>query len=275
MKDAECVAFLQATLPALGMRWAGFRKVRKLVCKRVSRRLRKLDLKDVQAYRDYLEHQPAEWRTLDALCCIPVSRFWRDAIVFESLEQEVLPTLAAGAASRSRSDLSCWSACCAGGEEAYSVGLLWHYRLLQRFPQLDLHVVATDVDESQLERARRGCYFASSLKSVPRDIRASAFTRCGDQLCLRDEFRTVDFLQQDIREAWPQGEFDLILCRNAVLTYFAPAMQHSVIERIIARLHPGGALIVGIHEAPPPHLMGLAPWPGGRGIYRKTGSIAK
>jgi chemotaxis protein methyltransferase CheR len=67
----------------------------------------------------------------------------------------------------------------------------------------------------------------------------------------------------------PEGEFDLILCRNAALTYFEPALQHEVMRRVIAPMRPGGALVIGIHESLPGDLAGLAPWEGARAIYRK------
>ncbi len=39
MRDPECIAFLQWALPRLRMRWPGYRKVGRQVCKRVARRL--------------------------------------------------------------------------------------------------------------------------------------------------------------------------------------------------------------------------------------------
>lgn len=36
----DCVAFLQWALPQLGLRWAGYRRVRGTVCRRLRRRLR-------------------------------------------------------------------------------------------------------------------------------------------------------------------------------------------------------------------------------------------
>jgi len=44
MKDSECVEFLQWALPRLRMRWAGFRKVRGQVCKRLQQRIGELGL---------------------------------------------------------------------------------------------------------------------------------------------------------------------------------------------------------------------------------------
>lgn len=269
MKDTDCLTFLQTVLPRLGMRWAGFRRVRKLVCKRVSRRLRELGVRDLHAYHAYLENNPAEWRTLDAFCRIPVSRFYRDGGVFDHLERQVLPALAENAARRGRHELACWSACCACGEEPYTLAVLWRCRLGHRYPQLRLRVVATDIDAHLLGRARNGCYGASSLKALPPDLLAAAFAPSGTQHCIRDEFRQIEFLQQDIRQTVPEGVFDLVLCRNAVLTYFAPALQRQVMKRVVARLRAGGALVVGIHESLPEDFSELAPWPGGRATYRK------
>ena len=55
MKNTECVAFLQWALPQRDMRWPGFRKVRRQVCKRLDRRLRDLNLSGVEEYQAYLE----------------------------------------------------------------------------------------------------------------------------------------------------------------------------------------------------------------------------
>jgi hypothetical protein len=78
MQDAECVALLRWALPRLGLRWPGFRKVRRQVCKRINRRIKELGLADVAAYREHLERVPEEWPRLDALCRITISRFYRD-----------------------------------------------------------------------------------------------------------------------------------------------------------------------------------------------------
>jgi chemotaxis protein methyltransferase CheR len=68
----------------------------------------------------------------------------------------------------------------------------------------------------------------------------------------------------------PAGPFDVVLCRNVVLTYYAPPVQLAVMQRIADRVRPGGALVIGIHESLPDGLAGLAPWPGTRAIYRRA-----
>jgi chemotaxis protein methyltransferase CheR len=268
MTNAECSAFLQRILPRLGLCWAGFRKVQRLVCKRISKRIAELGLPDLSAYRAYLEQHDAEWHRLEAMCCIPVSRFYRDRAVFLSLEQDVLPALAAQALKERRTQLRCWSACCAAGEEPYSLALLWRLRVGPHFPGLALRIVATDVDSRGLDRARAGCYAASSVKEVPESMLSAGFEHRGGEYCLRSAFRMVEFRQQNIRTSDPGGLFDLILCRNAVLTYFLPAEQQPVLQRVLERLRPGGALVIGLHESPPPSCTGVTSWAGTRAIYR-------
>lgn len=267
MTDADCTRFLQAALPRLELRWPGFRKVHGLVCKRLRKRLRELKLADFASYRAHLEAHPEEWQTFDRFCRIPISSFYRDRGVFEQLEREVLPALAAAAGQAG--EIACWSACCASGEEPYTLAILWRLRMRPRFPGLRLRIVATDIERHLLERARIGCYRPSSLKGLPRELLAEAFDRRGNESCIRNEFRSVEFLEQDIRRAVPEGAFELVLCRNAVLTYFTPALQRKVMEQVVGRIRAGGALVIGIHEALPEGLRGLAPWAGARAIYRK------
>ncbi|MGZ5177109.1 MAG: CheR family methyltransferase, partial [Burkholderiales bacterium] len=268
MKTADCSAFLQDVLPRLGLRWAGFRNVRLLVCKRVVKRLRELGLSDLSAYRSRIEGDDAELQKLDEMCRIPISRFYRDRNIFSALEHDVLPVVAAQAVAQGRRELRCWSACCASGEEPYTVAVLWHLRIAPLFPSLALRILATDVDSKALNRARHGWYSASSMKELPEGVLCAGFERSGDEYCVRSAFRTVEFLQQDIRRNAPDGFFDLILCRNAVLTYFMPDEQKRIMTRVIARLRPGGALVIGLHESLPVSCTGFALWNGARAIYR-------
>jgi len=102
--DRYCVTFLQWALPQLRMRWRGFRRVRRQVCRRLAKRLADLGLPDLAAYRAFLLVHPEEWKRVDAACRITISRLYRDRSVFDVLAQEVLPELAAAAqAARSSS----------------------------------------------------------------------------------------------------------------------------------------------------------------------------
>jgi chemotaxis protein methyltransferase CheR len=272
MKDVQCVAFLQWALPRLHMRWAGFRKVRGQVCKRIGRRARELGLAGIEAYRQHIEEHADEWARLDALCRITISRFCRDHGVFEALARDVLPSLVGTLRERGDSTLRVWSAGCGSGEEPYTLSILWAIELQGRFPDVAIEIVGTDADRAVLERARDACFEFASLRSLPVDWREQAFSRDGDTYRLRPEFRrNIAFLAQDIRETSPQGRFDVVLCRNLAFTYFDEEMQFHVLTRILGVLYDGAALVVGAHEEPPAAVRDLEPWLDKERIYRKMG----
>jgi chemotaxis protein methyltransferase CheR len=89
------------------------------------------------------------------------------------------------------------------------------------------------------------------LRDAPNGWRA-AFGRSDDVHCLRADYcRPVHFLEQDIRHAFPQSHFDLILCRNLVSTYFETSLQAAIAKRLAERLVAGGMILLGIHESLP------------------------
>jgi len=271
VKDADCVALLRWALPRLGMRWEGFRKVHHQVCKRVDRRLAELGLASADAYRAYLAAHPSEWARLDAMCRIPISRFFRDRAVFERLGTEILPILARACRARGESTLRAWSAGCASGEEPYSLKLLWELELCARFPGMALEIVATDADAHLLERARQARYSPSSLRTLPAGWIDRAFLPVDEEHQLRRALATgIDFGCEDIRELCPAGPFDLLLCRNLVFTYFDDTLQRDTLARLADRLVGGGFLVIGSHESLPPNEGELTVWDTRAGLYRRT-----
>jgi len=272
VSETTCGEFLQWALPQLGLSWGGFRRVHRQVCRRIAARVATLHLADCLAYRQYLETHPAEWTMLDSFCRIPISRLVRERVVFERLASDVLPTLAESAAARGAAEFRCWSAGCASGEEPYSLAILWKLILAPRFPGLSLRVTATDVDEQLLERARVATYRRSSLREVPDEWIATAFTRCGEMYALRPEFRAaVQFRQQDVRQELPTGPFDLVLCRYLAFTYFDELLQRRTLERLLTALQPGGALVIGLKERLPSGVAGIHPWVPDLRIFRRAG----
>lgn len=270
MNDPHCVQFLQRALPHLGMRWAGFRKVRRQVCQRARRRAHELGLADLDAYRTYLDAHPDEWAVLDSLTPITISRFYRDRGTFEFLAHDVLPALAAQALDDGRDALDVWSAGCASGEEPYTLTIIWQHELAARFPALTMRILATDIHPAMLARARRACFTAGSLRELPGVWRAAAFARQNGLYCLCEAYKqAVTIVSHDIRTGQPDGPFDLICCRNLAFTYFDEDLQHETAECLVNALRPGGALVLGAHEQLPQEVPGVEPWDSARRVYRR------
>jgi chemotaxis protein methyltransferase CheR len=272
MDDNACIGFLQWALPGLHMRWAGFRKVRNQVCKRIGRRLQALQLQDVAAYQDYLQRHREEWMVLDGLCRVTISRFFRDRLVFSSLRSAILPGLVQRMRARGETALRIWSAGCAAGEEPYSLSILWELDIKCRAAdaQATINIIATDSDRQLLDRAVAACYPYSSIKNLAEDWRLRAFVEHDGEYCLRPSFRqNVKYVCQDVRGETPPGVFDLVLCRNLVFTYFDDELQRRFLRRLDLALQPQGFLVTGIHETLPQDYDGFAAWSQRLGIYQR------
>jgi chemotaxis protein methyltransferase CheR len=266
MRDAACNDLIRWAAAEVGLRFEGFRRVRRQVCKRLLGRMVELALSGPTAYRAYLATHPEERAVLDDLCRVHVSRFHRDRAVFAALRERVLPALLEESGA---GPLRVWSAGCAGGEEPYTLALLWHLDLAARFPDRRLEIIATDADPASLARAQRACYPPSSLRELPRGWRERAFEAVAGGLLLKPELRAaVELRCADLRREAPAGPFHLILCRNLAFTYFAEAGQREVAARLVTLLAPSGALLIGARErlpALPPGMVadGLVP-----GLFR-------
>jgi chemotaxis protein methyltransferase CheR len=262
--DAACVAFLQWALPRLGLRWAGYRKVRRQVCRRLARRLAELDLADLDAYRARLRVDPAEWQVLSALTPVTISRFARDRAVFDALARDVVPALARAARGEGRERVRAWSAGCASGEEAYTLALLWSA----------MDVLATDVHPAVLDRARRAAYPSSSLRELTGAERERGFVPRGGDHVVRPEVATrVTVARHDVRDPPPDGPFDLILCRNVAFTYLDEDRRRAVLANLAGALRPGGAIVIGLHEALP-STPAFEAWPAARTVHRRAAGAA-
>lgn len=272
MKDSDCIDFLQWALPRLQLSWPGFRKVRRQVCRRVQRRIEALGFSTPEDYRVHLEQHPEEWSVLDQYSPITISSFYRDRGVWDFLRREVLTQLATGSVRKLRA----WSIGCASGEEPYTLMLAWRFGVMPLQPCVDMSVLATDVYDPVLKRARSACYSSGSLKQLPANWLDRAFEQQRDQYCLRSPYRTgIDIKRQDIRTTLPDKAFDLIMCRNLVFTYFDEPLQRKILRRILSRLRDGGVLVVGRRESLPEGDWGLVTWDGAEGleIYRKAPTV--
>jgi chemotaxis protein methyltransferase CheR len=242
---------LQWAMPRVGLRWAAYARVRGQVQKRLARRARQLGLHGAAAYRERLSNDPTEWQVLRLACRVTISRFYRDAVVFDRLGAEVLPRLARAALTRGDRQLRCWSAGCGAGEELYTVRLLWNVLSVGDFAALTLQGVGTDVDLGQLARARRGIYPRGTLRELPPLLRKPLEPHPSG-VRVPDALRAgIEWLDQDLTRLVPPGPFDLVLCRNLAFSYFTLELQREVLSRLSTALRPGATVVLGRGETLP------------------------
>lgn len=252
MSRNNYVEFLTWALPKLSMRYKGFRKVKRQVCRKIDQRMRTLDLSGLDEYKEYLISNDNEWHTLDQFCRIHISRFFRDRHVFKTIMSSIFQELGQIVKEEKGKILSVWSLGCASGEEAYTFKIIWDALLQDKFPGLSIKILGTDIDEHMLVRARNGKYKKSSLKELPDNLIEYGFEISGENHLLKDNVKeNIEFLNQDVREEMPQIFFNIIACRNLVFTYYDLNLQKELVQRIIKKLLPGGILILGKNESLP------------------------
>jgi chemotaxis methyl-accepting protein methylase len=225
--------------------------------RKLALRLEGLGLREWEGYAALVEADPVERQELAGLLGVTISRFWRNYSLWEYLAAHVLPGLCEAGAR------AFWSCGCAGGEEPYSLALLWR----ERCPASPLDLLATDIDRAVLERAAEGLYAPGSLRELPPELRERYFRperggfRLSGEVKGMVRFRRHDLLREPPPEAKP---FDLILCRNLAFTYFGPEARVEAARKLAAALAPGGWLAVGRKERLPEAIVGLVPadYPG-------------
>src|ERR1700740_3415982 len=113
-------------------------------------------LEDMRAYLRLLRDDPAELQNLYQDFLIRVTQFFRDPEAFQVLKDKVFPGLMEG--RQAGLPLRIWVAGCSTGEEAYSLLIVLLEYLETQAEMPPIKVLATDLNESALEKARAGIY---------------------------------------------------------------------------------------------------------------------
>jgi chemotaxis methyl-accepting protein methylase len=248
--------------------WAGYRKVRKGVKKRISRHMQQVRCAGMSEYLELLETHAQEREECERRMAVSISRIFRDRKLWRDLENEILP----GLIQAQNEKMKVWSAGCARGEEVYSFMIVWD-RLRVRFNRLPkLEMIATDMHPEYIEKAKTGIYAKSSLKEVADEIRADYF----DKKKGGNRYDIIPLLKNNI--TWqirnmfsdtPGYGFHIIFLRNNLLTYYQNDLIKAPFTKIIDSLNPDGWLIIGSHEKLPDESSGLTRNPSTPWAYRK------
>ncbi|HET9939482.1 MAG TPA: chemotaxis protein CheB [Candidatus Eisenbacteria bacterium] len=199
------------------------------ILRRLSRRMALNHIHGLEEYRDFLALNPQEVAMLVRSLLIKVTEFFRDADAFAVLEREIMPELIERGRGRGRV-LRLWSAGCATGEEAYSLGLMVSHMLGRELPEWSIKIFATDADGDAIAYARRGVYPATVLRSLPAEYKARYFEPLDQGLRISKALRQmIIFGQQDLAQGVPFPRIDLVSCRN-LLIYFKPELQQAVLD---------------------------------------------
>ncbi|WP_105980434.1 CheR family methyltransferase [Bacillus paralicheniformis] len=175
--------------------------------------------------------------TLDRMT-INVSEFYRNYKRWEVLEKTILPLL------KPAKTLKVWSAACSTGEEPYTLSMI----LSRQKGLSDYQIIATDIDDKVLAKAKEGVYQERSLQEVPKEIKELYFTQDGNRFAVKDEIKkNIRFQKHNLLADAYEKDFDIILCRN-VLIYFTEEAKEKIYHKFSGSLKNNGVLFVGSTE---------------------------
>ncbi|MCL6457027.1 MAG: protein-glutamate O-methyltransferase CheR [Gorillibacterium sp.] len=170
---------------------------------------------------------------------INVSEFWRNPNRWEVLKDRFFPEMSA-ASKR----LKVWSAACSTGEEPYTLAMI----MKELGILANSTILATDLDEIVLEKAKQGVYMDRSIRDVPPAFMRTYFREEAALFHISPELKTnIQFKKQDLLADTFESGFDLIVCRN-VMIYFTEEAKNKLYQKFATALKPGGLLFVGSTE---------------------------
>jgi two-component system CheB/CheR fusion protein len=218
------------------------------VTRRIERRLNLNRSLDIDMYVEQLRRDPRELSSLYEDLLIGVTRFFRDDEAFEALEHRIIPELVERALPDEQ--IRVWVPGCATGQEAYSIGILFHERFAARRKPVNLKILATDVHKASLEAASAGLYSEEQVAGISQDRLMRFFTLKPEGYQISQTLReSIVFAPHNLIRDAPFTKMDLIACRN-LLIYFQPHAQKTVLTLFHFALKPGGFLFLGSSESP-------------------------
>jgi chemotaxis protein methyltransferase CheR len=199
--------------------------------------------------------------------------FFRDKIPFDHLREAVLPALVQARAARR--SLRIWCAASSTGQEPYSIAMCLK-EASHLFAGWRTEIVATDLSQDVLEKARAGIYSQFEVqRGLPIQMLVKHFTQNGELWQLDSEIRgMVQHRQLNLLQDFSHlGTFDIVFCRN-VLIYFDQPTKTNIFERIARMLEPDGVLALGAAESVVGITNAFKPYPDRRGLYRTNAAPA-
>lgn len=217
----------------------------------VSMRMRELGYDDFGQYHQFVVDGVAgmlEWTRLVDRLVVNETRFFRHPASVEFVGKRLVEHLGK-ASGNSHFDL--WSVGCSSGEEPYSLAMVMNDAYAMAGLEPRYAITGTDISRAALSLARAGIYGERKVQTVEGKYRQRYFEKVADNAyqvdaLLRDR---ICFNQGNVLNIseMPSIKVDAIFCQN-LLVYFRRWLREQILNAFVARLKPGGTLVIGLGE---------------------------
>jgi chemotaxis protein methyltransferase CheR len=222
---------------------------------RLSKRLRSLNMSTFNEYIQFVTSQEGiDNELVHMIDAVTTNKtdFFREPHHFEFLKNTLLPDF--NTEFQNSRPYRTWSAACSSGEEPYTLAMV-----MQDFaalhPRFSYSILASDISTQVLQKASLAIYNPAHIQALPMAIKQRYFLKSKDQIkptvrvvaSLREKVEFVRInLMNDVLDV--SKDLDSIFCRN-VLIYFDRNTQEEVVNKLAAKLRPGGCLFIGHSES--------------------------
>jgi len=222
------------------------------VRRQIVRRIGELGFNDVDDYFREVSQSGAgtrEWGVLLDRLLVKESQFFRHQASHEFFKTRLMSHLQS---PQQGQRYSVCSVGCSTGEEVYSLAMnaFDNYASIGQAPRFS--IVGIDVSSEAIESARCGIYPNRHLESVPRELLGQYFSEASSgsmEVSAELKKRVGFFVSNMFDENCPgfASPLDVIFCQN-VLIYLKNWRRRDLLNSFVAKLKPGGYLIVGPGE---------------------------
>jgi chemotaxis protein methyltransferase CheR len=208
--------------------------------RRINSLMTRVGIKTLDEYSKAIKDNFEQRQKFLDFITINVTEFYRNPELFVDLEkqisQELLPN---------NPNLKIWSAACSIGCEPYTIGIIMN----KLSPSGRHNIIATDIDDTILARAKAGEYTQNEMKGINNSDLSKYFSTVDDKYYIESKIKNmVTFKKHDlILDVYDNG-FDLIVCRNVVI-YFNNDIKQEIYKKFSNSLKKGGLLFVGATES--------------------------
>lgn len=209
--------------------------------RRISTVMRGAGATTLQEYAKLIDKDEQVKRIFLDYITINVTEFFRNKEIFDEFESIIMNVLIPKFNS-----IKIWSAACSIGAEPYSIAII-----LERNNAIKKSkIIATDIDDTILKKAKKGVYKDYEIKSLSQEDLNKYFSYNNDKgYEINDNLKSiVSFKKHDlILDDYEKG-FHAVVCRNVTI-YFKNETKNEIYKKIHDSLVPGGVFFIGATES--------------------------
>lgn len=226
-------------------------KKKTLIINRLSSTLENHGFQTFSEYYDFINKDKTGAGIIEFLNKITTNHtfFYREEKHFDYFKSEVFPYILEK--ERMSRDMRIWSAGCSSGEEPYTLAMQIDLLMENNKTLWNTQILATDISDFVLTKARAGLYSPNSIKNLPDQYKRRYFSQSKDGSVRISQGiqKQVVFRHFNLMDQFPfKKKFHLIMCRN-VMIYYDEETKMNLIRKFYDYLEPGGFLFIGHSES--------------------------